>query len=219
MGVSVDYFRQFTEYCTNKNQAGQTVTPEQFNIVANQAQMLQFTNDYETFVQTGVVSNYLKTFLKIGTVYQVPPTTATIPYPSDFQYISSVRRLYNGTQIKVEYINNEDVGDVLTPNSLLAPTHRFPKYQYIEDGINFFPNDIGVIYLDYFATPTAPIWNYTITNNEPVYNPIGSVNFDWDSYFLNNISAVYLSLVGVNLSDTNIAGFAEMFKKETKVAI
>lgn len=219
MGINVDYFFQFVQYCINKDQSGNSTTPEQFNIVANQAQLFQFTADYETYVKTGVVSNYLKTFLTIGSVFQVNPNNNIVPYPANLQYISSIRYLYNGTQYKAEWVDNIDIGDVLRPNSLIASTPEFVKWQYVDDGIQFFVTNAMSVYLDYFATPTPPFWNYTISQNEPVYNPTGSVNFEFDSYFLNRIASIYLQMVGVNLSDANIAGFAQQFTAETKVDI
>jgi hypothetical protein len=219
MGVSINLFKNYYEYLANKANVGLTLSNEQLSIVANAAQMLPFTADYETYMQTGVVSNYLKTFLKIGSTFQVNPNNPIVPYPADLQYLSSVRCLYNGTQYKVEWIDNIDVADVLRPNSLLAPVGEFPKYQYVDDGVQFFPNNIGIVYLDYFATPTQPFWNYTVVNNRQVYNPVGSIDFDWDIYFLNKIMAIFLQMVGINLSSTELAQFSQMFTAETKVVI
>lgn len=219
MSTNVNTFFQFTNYISNKSQSGNTITPADFDIIANNAQMYQFTQDYETYNNTGVCSNYLKTFLKIGGVYQVPPTTHVVPYPSDFEYVSSMRHYYNQTQYKVEYVDNIEVGEILVPNSLEYPTKRFAKYQYVDDGLNIMPNDVGIIYLDYFRTPVAPHWGYTIANDEPVYDPANSTNFEWGTYFFNRIASIYLQFIGINLQDGQIEKFANEFTAETKVLL
>ena len=91
--VSVDIFRQFYTYLANKSNVGNTMTTPQYNINCFQAMMIPYAKDYETFVSTGVVSQYLQGFLKGGTesyVFNSLSVNQIIPYPSDFQYVSSV---------------------------------------------------------------------------------------------------------------------------------
>ncbi len=219
MSVNINSFKLYYEFLANKNNVGLTLTTDQLSIVGNAAQMLPFTADYETYSQTGVVSNYLKTFLKIGSVYQVNPNNNVIPYPADLQYISSVRYLYNGTQYKAEWVDNIDVADVLRPNSLIAPTADFVKWQYVDDGIQVFtPNAISV-YLDYLKTPTVPVWGYQTINGQQVYDPTTSTDYDWDIYFLNRIMGIFLQMIGINLSSVELSQFSQMFTAETKVII
>ncbi len=216
MGVNVNTFKTFVEFVSNKTQQGNAVTPTQFNLVANQAQLQLMEKDYETFLQTKNISNFLKTFLR-NTVLNVP-VNGELSYPSDFQHLSDLRKYYiqngKGIEIPVEGVRDEAWGD-MQRSQLFAPILEFPKYSEFSNVIRFLPKNVGIIMMDYFKTPVVPIWAYTIVNNEAVYNPSTSVNFEWDSFALNNIAAIYLSLIGCNLKDTELAQFSEMYKAQT----
>ena len=219
--VSVDIFRQFYTYLANKSNVGNTMTTPQYNINCFQAMMIPYAKDYETFVSTGVVSQYLQGFLKGGTesyVFNSLSVNQIIPYPSDFQYVSSVGTYYNQTQNDATLVDNVAWREMFRPNSLNAPTTRFPKYQQIGSGIVIAPANITG-YMDYFYTPPQPVWNYTIVNNRQVFNPTGSVNLDIDAWATNMVMAHFLQFVGINLQDNAIAGFAQAFTAETNLPL
>ncbi len=218
MGVNVNYFKQFSEYLSNKSQAGATISPSQFNQVANQAQLQLFENDFETFLQSGSVSEYLKTFLKNKTTSV--PVDGTLPYPSDFQHASSIRSYFVrpgqlSTEIPVVEVKNTSWGNIST-SQLQQPTKRFPKYSEFGDGIRFLPKLIGTVMLDYFKTPTPPVWGYTKIANQPVYNSATSTNFDWSEFSLNEIMGIYLTMIGINIKDGDLAQWSQQFKQENK---
>jgi hypothetical protein len=119
-----------------------------------------------------------------------------------------------GKEIPVEEVRNESWGDIQI-SALYEPTLRFPKYSEFSDNIRILPKNVGIVMMDYFKLPTAPVWGYTITNSRPVYNSSTSTNFDWDEFSFNNIAAIYLSLIGVNLKDGELAQFSELYKQQT----
>jgi hypothetical protein len=215
--INVDYFIQLYSAIAEKNNVGQTLTPDQQNIFMNQAQLQLMSEDYQTFFKTKVVTNFLQTYLKVGTPIPVPASTGLIAYPTDLQYVSSVSHYYNSLWYDSEYVDSADWDKIQMPNSLLKPTFRFTKYRQIDNGIEFAPKTIGISKVAYFKTPTPPIWNYTIVNNEPVYTSTGSVDFECDSFNTNRLMAIFLQLVGINLKDTDVAGFANQFTQQTAV--
>lgn len=219
MATNVNFFRTLSQNITKKVNAGNTTTTEEFTNLSNAAQLLKLSNDYETFVKTKVISNYLQTFLKTDQVFSVNPNNPIVPYPSDYQYMSSVGSYYDGTQIDCQLVDNADWREMLRPNSLNYPTKRFPKYQQKDDGVLFAPKDIGTIYFDYFKTPIVPVWGYTIVNNRQVYDPTTSVDFEWDNFALNEIMAIYLQFIGISLKDTEIAAYAAQYTQETNLTI
>jgi len=214
--VNVNTFKLFVEFVSNKVQSGNAVSPSQFNEVANRAQMQLFERDFQTFLATKQISEYLKTFLK-NKVYSVT-STGLISYPSDFQHLSSLRRYYvsasGGKEIPIEEVRNESWGDIQI-SALYEPTLRFPKFSEFSDNIRILPKNVGIVMMDYFKTPTAPVWGYVTTNNRPVYNAATSTNFEWDEFSVNNVAAIYLSLIGVNLKDGELAQFSELYKQQT----
>lgn len=216
MSVNINTFKTFTEFVSNKVQSGNTISPSQFNDVADRSQMQLFERDYETFIQTKNISDFLKTFLKNKTT--TVPTTGELSNPSDLQHIASLRSYYvkesGGVEVPVEEARNESWG-AISASELLIPNKRFPKYSKFGSVIRFAPKNIGIIMLDYFKRPTAPVWGYTVANNRPVYSAAASTDFEWDEFAMNNVAAIYLSLIGVNLKDSELAMFAQQYKQET----
>lgn len=217
MSVNVNYFKNFVEFCANKVQVGGTVSPAQFDFLANQAQLLIFEKDRQIFLQTQETSDYLELFFKNLTT-SVPPT-GLLAYPSDFQHTASVRAYYvraagQSTEITVDPVKNKDWGDI-SSSQLQKPTKRFPKYTEFKREYRFLPMDIGTVMVDYFATPRIPVWGFTMISGRPVYNPATSVDFEFDEFAINAVASAYLQFIGVNLKDGELSQFAQMFKQES----
>lgn len=217
MAVNVNYFKLFVEFISNKAQSGNTISPSQFNFVANQAQMLVFEKDYQIFLQTESISEFLSLFLKNQTT--TVPATGLLPYPSDLQHVASIRSYYvrpagKSTEITVDWVKNSSWGDVVS-SQLMEPTKRFPMYSDFSTEIRFAPKNIGIIMLDYFKTPTAPVWGYTVASSRPVYSSAASTDFEFDLFAMNNVAAVYLSLIGINLKDGELQQWSDAFTKQT----
>lgn len=216
MAVNVNSFKVFTEFVANKAQVGNSVTPSQFNEVANRAQFQLFEKDYQTYIKTNEISEFLQTFLltKQGSV----SSSGVYNVPTDFQHMAECRKYLvvngSGKMIPVKKISIEEWGDY-DVSQLMVPTNRFPKFSEFGNSLKFLPRNLGLIEFDYFRTPVAPVWGFTTTNNRPVYNPATSTNFEWDEFAENAVAAIYLSLIGVNLKDVELSQFSQMYKQET----
>jgi hypothetical protein len=217
MGIPINLFYQLYTQITLKQNVGGTLTPDAFNNFCQQSNLQLMAEDYQTFFKTKVVTNFLQTFLKKGLPQMVPPTNPIVPYASDFQYLSNVSHYYKKIKYDCELVDNVDWYKIQVPNSLEYPTLRDSKYQQLGTGIELAPKDIAIVYVDYFSTPIAPIWNYTIVSNRKVYNPVGSVNFQCDMVHLNRLMAIFLQFIGIELKDSEIAGFSQQLTAETKV--
>jgi hypothetical protein len=217
MAKNVDEFKRFVEFVSNKAQSGNTVTPTQFNEVANRAQMQVFERDYKRFEQDNTITEFLSFFLKNKTI--IISASGNGAYPSDYQHTSSVRSYYvrpgaaSAAEVEVKEENNFEFGK-LQMSQLFIPDRRFPKYSHFSTEMRFLPRDLGIAQMDYFKTPAKPFWNYTIVSNAAVYSASGSTNFEWDDFATNEVAAVYLSLIGCNLKDMELSNFAQMFKAE-----
>jgi hypothetical protein len=212
MPVNIDYFFKLAAGISNKVQSGGSFTVDQKNIFANQAQLQLFEKDRLTFIKTGESSDYLTWFLRNVTIN---PNRATgyFPYPSDFQHTAGIRAYYGGKERPIQKVTTQAWGDIQV--SVLQSADRiFPKYSEFADEFRFLPRDISIVMLDYWKTPVKPIWNYSIVNNQQVYNPVGSVDFEFPEFSLNDVMANYLSLIGVNLKDSMLEQFSQQFKAE-----
>lgn len=219
--LNINDFKLYTEYLSNKVQVGNTLTIPQFNQLCFQSVMQVFEKDYQTFLMTEELSEFLRIYLK-NQVSSVP-ATGILPYPADYQHITSIRKYYVnakgvGKMLQVEEIKNVEWG-FIQMSSLREPTLRFPKYNEFDGVIRFLPMNLGIIEIDYIKTPDQPVWGYTTVSGRPVYDPLTSTNFEFQDYSTNIVAAVFLSLVGVNLKDSELERFAQQYKKETNSAL
>lgn len=217
MPLNIDIFKRTAEVISNKVQSGNTVTVAQFNLLADQAQMLAFEEDRLVFLKTGESSDFLDWFLR-NTIINPNPLTGYANYPSEFQHTAGVRSYYNGRERPVDLVENKAWGEVQA-SELVAPSKLFPKYTEFSGEYRFLPRNIGIVMLDYWKRPVKPVWNYTIVNNVQVYNPIGSVDFEWEAFTQNRIMANYLQLIGCNIRDKDLSEFASQLKQESQSII
>lgn len=217
MAVNINTFKIFVEFVANKVQQGNSFKISEYNDLCNRAQMQLYEKDFETFLQSEQISNFLKIFLtaKIDTI---PPDGVYTP-PTNEQHISSIRQYYvrdngKGFNVEVKKMKNIAWSDIQTPG-LHEATLRFPKYEEFGTILKFMPRNIGIVEIDYFRIPIKPIWNFTTANSRPVYNPTGSIDFEWSEYSMNQVAANFLSLIGCNLKDRELTQFAEMYKQQT----
>lgn len=221
MSTSINEFKIISETLANKAQIGGSLSIPEFNEFAQRAQMIPFEKDRAIFLATQNTSDFLASFLKNEIV--VVPSSGILAYPSDFEHTSSVRSYYvrpNGlsSEISVDPVKNRDWGDI-NGSQLQNGTKRFPKYSEFKDAYRFLPRNIGTVMIDYFSTPIKPVWAYTIVSGREVYDPILSVDFQWDEFAMNNVLAIFLQMRGMNLREGDLAQWATQFKQESESAL
>jgi hypothetical protein len=222
MSTSINTFKNVTEYISNKVQSGNSLTIPQFNELANVAQMTVFEKDRAIFVAKAEVSDYLKQFL-VSKTYNSNSLFGELVLPDDLEHISSIRSYHikgngAGMEVPLSEVKNTDWGKV-TSSSLFAATNRFPKYSEYDAYVKYLPVKLNNITVDYFRTPLAPEWAYTVVNGRPVYDATNSINFEWYEATMNNVVAAFLQLVGVNLKDSELYNFTQSYKQETNVVL
>lgn len=217
MPKNINEFKTFVEFVSNKVQSGNSVTIPQFNEVAMRAQMQVFKRDYDIFWDTKVISDFLLVFLKNTSLTINAIGEANLP--SDYQHTATLRSYFiptegNPFEVEIKEELNADWGK-LQASQLFVSNFRWPKCSYIGTKVRFLPRTLGIAQLDYFRLPLQPIWNYTVVAGEAVYSASGSVNFEWDDDYTNQVAAAYLALIGCNLKDTELAQFSELYKQQT----
>jgi hypothetical protein len=73
--------------------------------------------------------------------------------------------------------------------------------------------------LDYYRTPQKPVWNYSIVNNVAVYNPVGSVDFDFNEFALKRVADAYISIIAQNIKDQGLMQYVEQEKATDKTIL
>ncbi len=222
MAVNIDEFKRYVEFVSNKVQSGNSVTPSQFNELAHRAQMQVFEKDRAVFVGEEIASDYLKNFLKRKT-FTGPFLAGEFSLPIDFEHTNSMRSYRvknNGTtnEREIREVKNADWGEILG-SSLFEADNVFPKFSQFKKTMRVLPKTLNTVTLEYFATPPRPLWAFTTVSGRPVYDAANSVDFVWDQFAMNNVAAYYLALIGVNLKDTELAQFSQVYKQETNSVI
>lgn len=215
MAVSVDTVYQRVLAILNKEQRGY-VTPEEFNLFANQVQLDLFEqyfydinqfgrphgNDTEYSDMLSVLNEKISTFEKetnltySGNAYAIP---------SDLYRLGTV--IVDGSNIEAEKVaKNEFLYYNLSP--LAKPNNSRPIYIRDEDGIRVYGSTqyvtTGDVRLNYIKKPSKVIWNYTDILGYSQYTATGSVDFELHPSEETDIVINVLALCGLVLKDLSV---------------
>ena len=184
MAVNINTVYQKVLAIANKEKRGY-ITPQEFNLFADQAQkeifeqyfydLNQFKrvpgNDTVSSDPTDIIEEKISLFRKQS-------TSSTL---SDEIYrLESVR--YKDS-ITDTFYTAEEVSkkehDALVLSKLTRPTITRPIFYRLENQIYRFPDSgYSDTLLDYIKKPTTPSWAYNIINQKPFYNSTNSIDFE-----------------------------------------
>ena len=222
--INVDRIYQRVLTLANKEQRGY-ITPQEFNIFANQAQMdifEQYFYDLNQFLRTPGNSTTHADMVDILeekiSMFEVTDTLAlatnlngvagnlnTLPR---FYRLSSVR---SGNTI-MESVNRKDFR--MFPNSpLAAPTATRPIYMI--DTINSVVQIAGddaltTADIDYIQSPNLVNWTYVVVGEKALYNAsaVDAQNFELHPSEETELVLKILTLAGFTLKDPNLLQIA-----------
>jgi hypothetical protein len=133
-------------------------------------------------------------------------------YPTGCLYIDAIRDT-NGSLI---YPTEYDEAMILIKSLIRPPRTGHAIYYVFGNNIYVFPYIpfTNVININFIGTPTPPFWNYTETNNVPVYNPTGSQDFQLSPLAHLRICAKILQFFGLNLSVEEVTQYGMVLERE-----
>tara|TARA_Y100000004_G_scaffold29694_1_gene30800 strand:+ start:527 stop:1219 length:693 start_codon:yes stop_codon:yes gene_type:complete len=213
MSVNVNTVYSRVLAILNKEQRG-FLTPQEFNLFANQAQMDIFEqyfydinqfgrlhgNDTEFSDMLNILNEKIAPFIKEGTTTF---TNGGFPRPTDFYRLGNIRF---GTA-KAQRLNRNEFL-VIDSAPLTAPSNSFPVFYENEKGFVVHanapnPQQSGVT-IDYIAKPTTVAWAGTNVNGVPQYNESNSSNFDLHGSEETELVIKILELAGLLIKDPSI---------------
>ena len=189
MAVSVDTVYQTVLSTLNKEQRGY-VTPQEFNLFAEQAQLDIFEQYFYDINQFGRLhgnsteySDMLDILEEKLSVFEAPPVNVTMAntgigtLPTNYR-LGNVMHTTNGVARIVEKLNKKDI-QILQMSPLTTPNLIRPAYtRTSESTIQLYPATIVAnVTCDIISKPTPPNWNYVMVYGEALYNAIGSTDF------------------------------------------
>ena len=222
MSVNVNTVYQRVLAITNKEQRGY-ITPQEFNYMANQAQLdifEQYFYDLNQFARLpgnsteysdmlDILEEKISLFEKVGAT-----VTGGITLPSDVYRLGSV--LYNG--IDAEHITQKD-WLYIKKSPLSKPSNDFPVYlrdsetnaiKVYADSIT--ANEIADVTCNYIKTPANADWAYD--NTTGLYDSGNSTNFELHASEETELVIKILAMAGIVLKDPGLyqIGSAEEVK-------
>ena len=214
--INVDRIYQRVLTLANKEQRGY-ITPQEFNIFANQAQMdifEQYFYDLNQFIRTpgnstmhadmvDILEEKISFFevtgnLTLATAQQV--SSGNLDTLDRFYRLSSVRR----RNLILESVSRKDFR--LFPNSpLAAPTATRPIYMVdtVNNTIQIAGRTFGNIDIDFIQSPRLVNWTYVVVGEKALYNEsaIDAQNFDLHPSEETDLVMKILTLAGFTLKD------------------
>ena len=227
MAISVDTVYQRVQSILNKESRGY-LTPQEFNLFANQAQLEIFEqyffdlNQFERLPKKDTeYSNLVKTINERISKFKTSATlTFTTPYfsmPSNMHKLGTV--IYNSTT-PVEEIDQKNLLEY-TLSPLTSPSTTNPVYiQNIQTtssvwSIVVYPSSIqSLITSNYIRKPSEGDWAYQTVVGNALYDSSNSTNFELHDSEEPNLVIKILLYAGLSIREGEIAQLADA--KETK---
>ena len=211
MSVSVDTVYQRVLSILNKEQRGY-VTPQEFNLFANQAQLDLFEQYFYDINQFGRLNGNSTEYSDMLTILNekinIFETTASAVYSTDhFDLPSDLYRLgtiiYNN--IEVERVN---ANEFLYINSapLTKPKNTRPIYVANQNGFKAYGDSelTSGVKCNYIRKPATVKWGYNIVLDNALYNSSTSVDFELHPSEETELVIKVLELAGISTRELQL---------------
>ena len=228
--VNIDTVYQKVLALANKEQRGY-ITPQEFNLYANQAQMEileQYFYDISQYSNLpGNITEYSDMVGLIDEKLSLLRVTGNFFATSGIITLSSITNLYklgslygsNGL-VEIEEINYNEY-KLRSRSPLTAPSAAgaagSDNWMYvIQNGkIRIYPNISGQIEISYIKKPSVVKWGYVVISEKALYNSSTSVNFELHNSEQNELVYKILGYAGITLQKPDViqsAGALEIAK-------
>jgi ABC-type transport system substrate-binding protein len=227
--MNVNDMYRICQFAINKAQNGY-LTPSEFNLVINQAQisyqdyLLGEFQQYQygrpqarvNYSQNEDIRQRLTPLIAQATL--APNSTSGIAaYPTDFLQVDAMWEA-DGVR-RVRFVPQDSLYSYY--NSEIDPIISNPIYLLQNDQFQFYPKNIASISgnpkISYVKSAPDIIWGYTTVSGRPVYNPTpynpstqpnGSQQPVWYDVDILEIITRALKLIGLNLQDGMVEQYA-----------
>lgn len=198
---------EFINFITDKYRNGY-LSPPEVSKALDQAQTALWYN-YLGKRQNGNELSLiaLKPFYK--TISVVSDSSGLCLYPTLWAETQGVYQTINGQTVSVRQVLHDELQDALS--SVIYPIAEWPRFLEQLTGVQLYPNTATTISWHYLSKPTTPVIGYTNSGNQVVYDPITSVQLQFDTQYWMEVIALSLPYIGVNLSDQEVGSLVQTF--------
>ena len=230
--ILIDTVYQKVLAIANKEQRGY-ITPQEFNLFANQAQMEifeQYFYDINQFQRVpgnsteysdvvNILEEKIAAFEKFKTASQAVSSN-TISLPTDLYRLGTV--FYTGVtpNVIVEKVDKKSL-QLIQNSPLTAPSDTRPVFVHEsplagQSRIKIFPSSPSVSYTtaniisNYIKKPTTVKWTYVVINDKAVHNSGAAdlQNFELHESEESELVIKILRLAGISIKDYQLASVA-----------
>ena len=206
MAVNIDTVYQKVLAIANKEQRGY-VTPQEFNLFADQAQMdifEQYFYDINQFNRVpGNNTEYadMLTLLeeKIAIFKNIKLLFYQSPYYQKPQELYRVGSLETGYGEIEQVTHKEYLAIKLSP--LAKPTLKRAVYVDTPQGFRVYPTFTNNVQCHYIRKPRKANWGYNVINDNALYDATQSLDFQLHPSEENNLIIKILALAGIAIKD------------------
>jgi hypothetical protein len=225
MAVSINTVYQKVLAIANKEQRGY-ITPQEFNLFANQAQMDIFEQYFYDINQFGRVLgnsteysdmlNLLEEKISIFDQFKVSMSAVSgnqLTLPIDVYRLGTVFYAVGGAyDVEVEKVSKKNL-EYMSRTALYAPVETRPVYtKKSETLLKLFPASpstsytTGNVTCNYIKKPATVKWTYTVVVGKALYNAsaVDLQDFELHASEENNLVLKILQLAGVSIKDPSI---------------
>lgn len=235
--INIDTVYQKVLAIANKEQRGY-LTPQEFNLLAEQAQMdvfEQYFYDLNQFnraggngTEYGDMMNILEEKISLFEKYNQDLNGNTANrgiLPTECYRLGQVQfGAFNSTSVVVEKIRVKDLAQILSA-PLTSPTLARPVYVRSNNSnheLELYPttfsasNRMDEVTVNYVRQPLTPKWTYTIVNEQALYNASAAGRQDFEIHKSDEEELIYkiLELAGIIMNKPGLVQLAD--KEDTQ---
>lgn len=217
MAVSVDRVYQTVLAIANKEQRGY-ITPQEFNLFANQVQNSIFEqyfydlNQFRRIPGNDTISSDPRDIIeeKISIFRVTDQMIGNYTLPSNVHKLEGLHARFGDGPGAVYYLAEEvSKKEYYTYEqaALTRPSFNRPIFYRYNNSFSISPADVwGAFRLDYIRKPNPPNWTYVIVGGTAMWNPAASDMMDFELHASEekNLVTQILKLAGVAIKDPTI---------------
>jgi len=228
MAVNVDTVYQRVLAIANKEQRGY-ITPQEFNLFANQAQMdifEQYFYDLDQFDKipgndtthsdmVDIINEKIDIFERFRQNITSLTAAGVGTWPAYYRMGEVYYNCVNGW-VEIEKIDQNQIHHIQN-SPLTAPTSTRPCYvQLTEMTFQTYPTitTTADIKCNYIARPATVEWAYTTVLSEALYNTNTSVNFELHQSEESELVIKILELAGITIKDPQLYPIASQEEQQ-----
>ena len=226
--VNVDTVYQRVLTIANKEQRGY-ITPLEFNLLANQAQLDIFEGYFVEVAQAATAgspgneteySDIMKTLNEKISVFKKVDTALVkqgsfFLYPNDMYKLGTLYYAQTGLTtdgVEIQEINYDELLDY-NNSPLTKPDKSHPLYIRREEGIRIIstPAITSGVIASYIKKPTKVEWGYVVVppKNEALYNNVASTDFELHTSEETTLVLKILELTGIVINKPGLITAAQ----------